>query len=136
MEQVGEENIFIFGATAPQVADIRAHGYQPRQLYETNPELRQVLDQVRDGAFSPDEPARFQRLFDLLVNFGDHYLLLADFASYMEAQDQVDALYRQPEAWTRKAILNVAGMGVFSSDRTITEYAREVWHAEPLKFKA
>ena len=134
MEQVGEENIFIFGATAPQVVDIRAHGYQPRQLYETNAELRQVLDQIRDGAFSPDEPARFHGLFDLLVNFGDHYLLLADFASYMEAQDQVDALYRQPEAWTRKAILNVAGMGAFSSDRTIAEYAREVWHAEPLKF--
>jgi starch phosphorylase len=136
MEQVGEENIFIFGATAPQVVDIRAHGYQPRQLYEANPELQQVLNQIRDGAFSPDEPARFQGLFDLLVNFGDHYLLLADFASYMEAQDQVDALYRQPEAWTRKAILNMAGMGAFSSDRTITEYAREVWHAEPLKFEA
>jgi starch phosphorylase len=133
MEQVGEENIFIFGATTPQVTDIRAHGYQPRQLYETNPELKQVLDQIRDGVFSKDEPGRFQQLFDLLVNFGDHYLLLADFASYMEAHDRVDELYRQPEEWTRKSILNVAGMGVFSSDRTIAEYADEVWHAKPLK---
>ena len=133
MEQVGEENIFIFGATAPQVTDIRAHGYQPRQLYETNAELKQALDDIRDGVFSKDEPGRFQQLFDLLVNFGDHYLLLADFSSYMEAQDQVDDLYRQPEEWTRKAILNVAGMGVFSSDRTIAEYAEEVWDAKPLK---
>jgi starch phosphorylase len=133
MEQVGEENIFIFGATAPQVVDIRAHGYQPRQLYETNAELRQVLDQIRDGVFSPEEPARFQQLFDLLVNFGDHYLLLADFGSYMEAQDRVDDLYRQSDEWTRKAILNVAGMGVFSSDRTIAEYADQVWHTKPLK---
>jgi starch phosphorylase len=133
MEQVGEENIFIFGATTPQVSDIRAHGYQPRQLYDTNAELKQVLDQIRDGLYSPDEPGRFQQLFDLLVNFGDHYLLLADFASYMEAQDRVDALYRQPEEWTRKAILNVASMGVFSSDRTIAEYAEEVWHAKPVK---
>jgi starch phosphorylase len=133
MEQVGEENIFIFGATTPQVTDIRAHGYQPRQLYETNAELRQVLDQIRDGVFSKDEPGRFNQLFDLLVNFGDHYLLLADFASYMEAQDRVDDLYRQPGEWTRKAILNVAAMGMFSSDRTIAEYAEEVWHAKPLK---
>ena len=133
MEQVGEQNIFIFGATTPQVADIRARGYQPRQIYETNPELRQVLDQIRDGVFSPDEPGRFQALFDLLVNFGDHYLLLADFASYMEAQDRVDDLYRQHDEWTRRAILNVAGMGVFSSDRTIAEYAQEVWHTTALK---
>ena len=115
------------------MTDIRAHGYQPRQMYETQPELRRVLDQIRDGLFSPEEPARFQPLFDLLVNFGDHYLLLADFASYMEAQDRVDDLYRQPEEWARKAILNVAGMGAFSSDRTIAEYAEEVWHAKPLR---
>jgi starch phosphorylase len=134
MEQVGEENIFIFGMTAPQVADLRAHGYQPRQLYETNHELRTVLDQIRDGMFSPEEPGRYQGLFDLLVNFGDHYLLLADFASYLEKQEEVDALYRKPEEWSRKAILNVAGMGVFSSDRTIAEYAEDVWHVQPLKF--
>ena len=133
MDEVGEDNIFIFGATTPQVTDIRAHGYQPRQLYETQPELRRVLDQIRDGLFSPEEPARFHPLFDLLVNFGDHYLLLADFASYMGAQDRVDDLYRQPEEWARKAILNVAGMGAFSSDRTIAEYADEVWHAKPLR---
>jgi starch phosphorylase len=132
MEQVGEENIFIFGLTAPQVADLRAQGYSPRQLYEANPMLREVLDQIRDGAFSPGEPGRYHALYDLLVNFGDHYLLLADFASYIEKQDEVDALYRQHEEWTRRSILNVAGMGVFSSDRTIAEYAEDVWHVTPV----
>jgi starch phosphorylase len=134
MEQVGEENIFIFGLTAPQVADLRAHGYAPRQLYESNPMLREVLDQIRDGAFSPGEPGRYHALYDLLVNFGDHYLLLADFAAYVEKQDEVDALYRQHEEWTRRSILNVAGMGTFSSDRTIAEYAQEVWQVKGLRF--
>jgi starch phosphorylase len=133
MEQVGEENIFIFGLTAPQVADLRAHGYAPRQLYESNPMLREVLDAIRDGAFSPDEPGRYQQIYDLLVNFGDHYLLLADFASYVEKQDEVDALYRQRDEWTRRSILNVAGMGTFSSDRTIAEYAQDVWQVKTLR---
>jgi starch phosphorylase len=83
--------------------------------------------------FSPDEPARYQGIFDALVNWGDHYLLLADYASYIETQEKVDTLYRDADAWTRKAILNVAGMGVFSSDRTIAEYAHEIWHTKPVK---
>ena len=131
-ENVGAENIFIFGNTAAQVEQIRARGYQPRQIYEQNAELKQVLDQIRDGYFSPDDTGRFQAIHDTLVNWGDHYLLLADYLSYVETQDAVDALYRQPAEWTKKAILNVAGMGAFSSDRTIAEYANEIWNAKPI----
>ncbi len=131
-EAVGADNIFIFGNSTPEVAAIRAQGYQPRDIYEADPKLRRVLDAIRDGAFSPTEPARYQPIFDGLVNWGDHYLLLADYASYVMAQDEVDALYRDTEAWTRKAILNVANMGSFSSDRTIAEYAHQIWHSKPV----
>ncbi|MBB1599859.1 glycogen/starch/alpha-glucan phosphorylase [Variovorax sp. UMC13] len=131
-DNVGDDNIFIFGNTTPEVADIRAHGYQPRSFYEANPELQGVLDAIRDGKFSPGEPARYQGIYDTLVNWGDQYLLLADYASYVETQARVDALYRDPEAWTRMAILNVAGMGAFSSDRTIAEYAHQIWKTKPV----
>ncbi|RTQ31185.1 glycogen/starch/alpha-glucan phosphorylase [Variovorax gossypii] len=131
-ESVGPENIFIFGNTTPEVADIRARGYQPREIYEENAELKRVLDAIRDGEFSPGEPARYQGIYDALVNWGDHYLLLADYASYVAKQAEVDALYRDSDAWTRTAILNVAGMGVFSSDRTIAQYAHEIWHTKPV----
>ncbi len=131
-DNVGAENIFIFGNTTPEVADIRAHGYQPREIYEKDPALRRVLDAVRDGAFSPEEPSRYQGIYDALVNWGDHYLLLADYASYVAKQAEVDALYRDTEAWTRMAILNVAGMGAFSSDRTIAQYAHEIWRTRPV----
>jgi starch phosphorylase len=131
-ENVGPDNFFIFGNTTPQVAAIRASGYQPRDFYEANPELQRVLDSIRDGMFSPTETARYHEIFDALVSWGDHYLLLADYASYIEAQGRVDALYRDPDAWTRMAILNVAGMGAFSSDRTIAEYAHQIWHTKPV----
>jgi starch phosphorylase len=132
-EHIGPDNIFIFGNTTAEVDALRAQGYQPGQIVEQNAELKQVLEQIRDGAFSPDEQGRFQGIYDALVTWGDHYLLLADYASYVEAQDDVDRLYRQPDEWTRKAILNVAGMGTFSSDRAIAEYAEEIWHAQPVK---
>ncbi|MET0209336.1 MAG: glycogen/starch/alpha-glucan phosphorylase, partial [Burkholderiaceae bacterium] len=131
-ENVGDENIFIFGNTTPEVAEIRAKGYQPRDYYDNDLELRRVLDAIRDGEFSHGEPGRYQQIFDTLVNWGDHYLLLADYASYIETQEKVDALYRDSDAWTRKAILNVAGMGAFSSDRTIAEYAHDIWHTKPV----
>jgi len=131
-ENVGPENIFIFGNTTPEVADIRARGYQPRDIYEENAELKRVLDAIRDGVFSPGEPSRYQGIYDALVNWGDHYLLLADYASYVAKQAEVDALYRDSDAWTRMAILNVAGMGAFSSDRTIAQYAHEIWNTKPV----
>ena len=133
LDQVGSDNIFIFGNTTEEVARIRAHGYQPRHIYEANGELKQVLDQIREGLFSPGEPGRFHMIFDELVSFGDRYLLLADYASYIAAQDRVDAQYRQSDEWHRKAIINVAGMGPFSSDRTIADYARDIWQVKPLK---
>jgi glycogen phosphorylase len=131
-EQVGAENFFIFGNTTPQVAELRAQGYQPRTYYESNPELRATLDAIRNGVFSPSEPARFQAIFDTLVNWGDHYLLLADYADYIATQDRVDTLYRNADEWTRKAVLNIAGMGTFSSDRTIAEYAHDIWRSRPV----
>ncbi len=91
-----------------------------------------MLDSIRDGLFSPDEPARFRPIFDELVNWGDKYQLLADYESYVAAQRRVDALFLQPEAWTAAAIHNVAGMGAFSSDRTIAQYAAEIWRTKPV----
>jgi starch phosphorylase len=132
-EAVGADNMFIFGNTTEEVAEVRARGYQPQAIYDENAELRQVLDMIRDGAFSPDDAARYHGIVDALLEWGDHYLLLADYVSYIDMQDQVDALYREPDAWTRKAILNVAGMGVFSSDRTIAEYASQIWNVAPRK---
>jgi starch phosphorylase len=126
-QQVGDDNIFIFGLSTAEVAAQRAAGYQPLRLYESNPRIKAVLDAIGGGSFCPDEPGRYRALVDSLLWGGDHYLLLADFDSYLAAQARVDALFRNPQAWARKAIANVAGMGFFSSDRTIREYARDVW---------
>ena len=131
-EQVGAENIFIFGNTTPQVHALQAKGYLPREYYAADPALRQVLDQIRDGLFSQNEPGRYRAVFDALVDHGDQYLLLADYASYVAAQDAVDAQFRDQRAWHRKALMNVAAMGMFSADRTVCGYAREIWHSKPL----
>lgn len=131
-ENVGADNIFIFGLTAGEVTDLRMTGYQPHAIASANPELWRVLETLRDGRFSPEEPHRYQSLYDLLVNWGDHYMLLADYASYIAAQGKVDALYRKPDEWAKRALTNVASMGPFSSDRTIAEYAEQIWHARPL----
>ncbi len=126
-EQVGSDNIFIFGLSTAEVQAGRAAGYHPLRLYEQNPRIKAVLDAIAGGQFSEDEPGRYRALVDSLLWGGDHYMLLADFDSYVAAHAGVDALFRDCHAWARKAIANVAGMGWFSSDRTIREYAREVW---------
>jgi starch phosphorylase len=126
-QQVGDDNIFIFGLSAAEVAASRAAHYQPLRIYEENVRLRAVLDAVAGGQFSPAEPGRYRALVDGLLWGGDRYMLLADFDAYVAAQARVDALYRDRQAWARKAIANVAGMGFFSSDRTIRKYATEVW---------
>ena len=131
-DNVGEDNIFIFGHTTEEVARIKANGYDPARHYEENPALKQALDQIASGYFSPDDPQRFRPIADALLRHGDTYLLLADYASYVAMQRQVDALYRNPAEWARKAIHNVAGVGPFSSDRTIREYAEEIWNVKPL----
>jgi starch phosphorylase len=129
-QNVGDDNIFIFGLRTPEVAATRAAGYQPLRLYEGNAALKGALDAISSGGFSTDEPARYRPLIDSLLWGGDHYLLLADYQAYVDMQGQVDALFRQPQAWARKAILNVAGMGTFSSDRSIDEYAQKVWRID------
>jgi len=131
-QNVGDENIFIFGLKTPEVRDLRVAGYHPLNYYENNPALKAVLDAIGGGQFSPDEPARYSALVNALVWGGDHYMLLADYASYVETQAKVDALYREPAQWCQRAIRNVAGMGVFSSDRTIAEYANQIWHVSTL----
>ena len=130
--EVGPENIFIFGMTTDEVAQTHASRYNPWVHYDSNAELKQTLDMLRDGYFSPEDRDRFKPVFDTLTYHGDHYLLLADYASYIACQEQVGQLYRDPSAWTQKAILNVAGMGQFSSDRTIGQYAKDIWNVVPV----
>ncbi|AJJ18784.1 MULTISPECIES: glycogen phosphorylase [Yersinia] len=132
-EHVGEKNIFIFGNTTEQVEALRNNGYNPRKYYDEDPELHLALTQMATGTFSPEDPKRYTSLFDSLVNFGDHYQLLADYRSYVDTQEQVDNLYRHSDEWTRKTLLNIANMGYFSSDRTIEEYANEIWHIKPIR---
>jgi starch phosphorylase len=130
--EVGEDNIFIFGLTADGVAKLRASGYRPLDYYLANDELRQVIDMIARGYFSPEEPDRFKPIVDNLLDNGDHYMLLADYASYVACQNAVEAAYRDQTQWLRKVILNVANMGQFSSDRTIQQYAEQVWQAKPV----
>jgi starch phosphorylase len=129
---VGAENIFIFGLSTAEVADLRASGYRATDYYQANSELKEVIDMIGGGYFSPGEPTRFKPIVDNLLEHGDHYLLLADYASYIQAQKRVEAAYRDPQQWLRKSILNVANMGKFSSDRTILQYAQQIWHAKPV----
>lgn len=135
MEEVGRENIFIFGLTTDEVNNTRSKGYNPRDYYSKLPELRRVLDQIAGGFFSPGAPDLFRPIVDLLLNHGDYYMLLADYTSYIACQDEVSKLYRDQNEWTRRAILNTAGMGKFSSDRTIAEYARDIWGISPVCVK-
>lgn len=132
-EEVGEDNIFIFGLTTQEVADLRARGYNPWEYCNGNAELQLALDMIGKGFFCVEEPDRYRAIYENLTWNGDHYLLLADYASYIAAQERVNVLYQDKEAWTRCAILNVARMGKFSSDRTIQEYARNVWGVTPVK---
>jgi starch phosphorylase len=132
-EEVGKENIFIFGLTADEVADLQAKGYRPWDYYNANAELREVLNMIGSGYFSPNEPGRFKPILDNLLHHGDKYLLLADYASYINCQGEVEAAYKEPGSWTKKAIINVANMGKFSSDRTISEYAKQIWGVKPVR---
>jgi len=131
-EEVGEDNIFIFGLTTPEVATLKRTGYRPIDYYLRDPELKQAIDMISSGQFSPGQPNLFSPTVNSLLQ-GDHYTLLADFTSYVSCQEeQVCRFYQQPDVWTKKAILNVAGMGRFSSDRTIKEYAEEIWGVHPV----
>jgi len=130
-EEAGEENFFLFGLTAEQVASSRSW-YSPYWHYEHDPETRAALDLILSDDFTQgDEPGAFGPLREALLTGGDHYMHLADLASYLEADRRLLDLYADQQGWTRKAILNIAGSGKFSSDRTIAEYAAEIWDAKP-----
>jgi starch phosphorylase len=128
-EQAGGENFFLFGLTAEQVAGSRAW-YNPRWHYDHEPETRAALDLIFSDHFSPNEKGVFEPLRETLLTGGDYYMHLADLTSYVQAQGRLGELYTSQDAWTRKAVLNIAGSGRFSSDRTISEYAREIWKAK------
>jgi len=129
MEEIGADNIFIFGMNSEEVAAMRLN-YSPKDWYHGNPELKTVIDMIGSGAFSPAEPSLFQPIIDALLT-ADNYMLLADFASYMQSQTEVNSLYLNRDEWCRKSIINTAGVGKFSSDRTISEYARDIWNVSP-----
>jgi starch phosphorylase len=131
-QEVGDDNIFIFGLTAAEVAAHRPH-YEPGAIYRSEPELARAIDMIGGGAFSPGETERFRPIVDALLAGGDPFLLLADYASYVACQERVATTYRDESAWTRKSILNVAGMAKFSSDRTIRQYADEIWGVSPVR---
>ena len=125
-KEVGEENFFLFGLTAAEVEECKVRGYDPRAVYEANPELREAIDQIAVGTFSRGDRGLFQPLVDNLLN-RDDYLVLADYQAYIDCQDRVSAAYRNKAKWTEMAILNVARMGKFSSDRAIREYCADIW---------
>jgi len=131
-EEVGAENIFIFGLLADEVMKLKISGYTPRTYYEANPALKKVIDMIASDYFSKEEPGIFKSIVDGLLGV-DYYCLLADYQAYIDAQDKVSKLYLNTDEWTRMTILNVARVGKFSSDRSIKEYAEKIWKVEPVK---
>ena len=132
-EEVGHENIFIFGHTTDGIAQLRAGGYDPRTYYDRDNALRLAIDMIGSGFFNREQPRLYEPVVNALLHHGDAYMLLADYESYINCHNDVAALYGNQEEWTRKAIINVAHMGKFSSDRTIREYAEDIWHVSPVK---
>jgi starch phosphorylase len=134
-EEVGEDNVFFFGLNAQEAHEMRFGGrYNPWDYLNANDSLKHAVDQITGGFFSPDNRDRFQPLIDSLLQRGDFYLLFADYPMYLECQERVDALYKDTPEWTRRAILNVARMGKFTGDRTVLDYANEIWGVKPLKY--
>ncbi|MGC8963917.1 MAG: glycogen/starch/alpha-glucan family phosphorylase, partial [Brevinematia bacterium] len=138
MEEVGEDNIFIFGLKAEEVLELRISGrYNPMDIYNSKPYIKKILDMINSSYFAPKEPGIFEPLYNSLL-FGsggsapDEYFLLADFDSYKDTHEKVDKLYRDKYEWNKKALLNTARMGKFSSDRTIKEYAEDIWKIKPV----
>jgi starch phosphorylase len=131
-EEVGNENIYIFGLTAEQIEEHRKKGsYNPWDFYHRSPAIRRVMDAIGNDLFCPAEPGLFQPIFQSVMNGGDRYFHLADFEPYIAAQARAAKDYTDRALWARKAILNVARIGKFSSDRSIREYARDIWGVAP-----
>lgn len=135
LEEVGEENIFIFGQTVEEVHALQRKGYRSRDYYENDVELRAVIDWLGSGHFTPDEPNALQPLVHSLLDGGDPFMVLADYAAYCEIQDQIDIAFQDKKRWAKMAILNTARVDKFSSDRTISEYARDIWNLQPVPVK-
>jgi starch phosphorylase len=133
-EEAGEENFFLFGLTADEGQTMKAAGYNPRSVYESDEELRCCVDSLISGQFSSGDPELFRPLYESLLN-RDEYMSLADYKSYIECQDRVSVAYRDRARWTRMSILNVARMGKFSSDRSIREYCSDIWRTWPVKIE-
>jgi starch phosphorylase len=133
MEEMGPDNIFIFGMNVDEVEATKGN-YNPRQYYEQNETLRQCIDQIAGGYFSPEDPGLFQGLANELLNH-DRFMLLKDYQAYIDCQEKVNKLYANQDQWIKKALLNIAASGKFSSDRTIAQYATEIWGVQPTKNK-
>ena len=133
-EEVGAENFFLFGLTTPQVEESKQQGYNPRSFYDSNENLREVIDSLSSGEFSHGDKTLFAPLVNSLMN-GDEYMLLADYQSYIDCQDRVSEAYKDQEAWTKMSILNVARIGKFSSDRSIRDYCADIWKTWPVKIQ-
>ncbi len=131
-EEVGDENIFIFGKTVDEVHEIQAAGYNPWEYYNGNAELQAVMDWLGSGYFTPDEPKALESLHYSLLEGGDPYLALVDYDAYCKAQSDLDKAYKDKSRWAKMAIMNTARMGKFSSDRTIHQYYKEVWNLKPM----
>lgn len=129
-QQVGKENIFIFGHTVEEINKLRNNGYKPQFIYKRDAELKQVIDQIHNGYFSPHERDLFHPITNALLNQGDYFMVLADYRQYLDKQQVVEQHFRDDTKWTRKAIINVANMGYFSSDRSIREYCERIWEVE------
>jgi glycogen phosphorylase len=132
MEEVGRDNIFIFGLTVDEVKEKLARGYMPHAFYDADPELRAAIDMINSGRFNPSEPHLFDPVINALFSFNEPYMVFADYRSYVDCQDRVAAAWLDPETWTRRSILSTARMGYFSSDRTIAEYAKDIWKVTPI----
>jgi starch phosphorylase len=131
LEEVGAENIFIFGMTVEEVAALWKRGYNPQDYYETNEELRAVVDWIGSNYFTPDEPGVLRMLYENLIH-SDPFLCLPDYQDYSDAHQKVDTAFKNRAHWAKMAILNTARMGKFSSDRTIKQYASEIWKLNPV----
>ena len=132
-EEVGDDNMFLFGLKTEEVAALRPT-YRARDYYAKDPEIKAALDMIRKNVFSLLEPGLFDPILRNLLDYNDYYMLLADLRSYSDAQDRVDAAYRDAEKWNRMSLVNIARSGLFSSDRAVMEYANDIWHVKPVKF--
>ena len=125
--------MFLFGLRTEDVAKLRPT-YRSRDYYEKDPEIRQALDMIKANVFSLLEPGLYDPIIRSLLDYNDFYMLLADLRSYSDAQDRIDATYRNAKKWNKMSLINIARSGLFSSDRAIMEYANDIWHVEPVKF--